>query len=471
MTSSDDAVPSGRIRRTMPLAGFTARAAGGRLVAGLRKKAGQTGAVDQFHERTAERYADLLGHSKGALMKVGQMMSMVDSRAVGTGGFYPYQKAMSRLQASAPPMHPDLVHGLLASELGSATEQFADFSDEPMAAASIGQVHRAVLRDGRAVAVKIQYPGVGQAIRDDLANTELLATFLRFMQAASGMRTDVRAVAREAAARISEEVDYRHEAATITTFGDLYRDHPFIRVPDVIPETSSDRVLTMTYLDGMDWAAAQHADQDLKNTWAEVIIRFNQGSFRHANLMHADPHPGNYRFNTDGTVGFVDFGCVKVLPEPERWRLVAMTRAVIEGRRDDYRHLMVQAGFLAADCDLTADELYQWQSETLYEIVLSPQPATYSPETTRRVLQGFFDVRDADHPIGRMNAPDDYVFASRATFALNAVAAGFRATLPMRAIMDDLDCVAEPVTELGKLHHAWVRERGLPSALDHHDHP
>ena len=141
-----------------------------------------------------------------------------------------------------------------------------------MAAASIGQVHRAVLRDGRQVAVKIQYPGVAQAIRDDLANTELVATFLRFATVSVGNDGRSRAVAREAAARISEEVDYRHEAAMIAVFSDLYRGHPFIRVPDVIPEASSDRVLTMTYLDGMDWAAAQQADQDLKNTWAEVII-------------------------------------------------------------------------------------------------------------------------------------------------------------------------------------------------------
>ena len=144
---------------------------------------------------------------------------------------------------------------------------------------------------------------------------------------------------------------------------------------------------------------------------------------------------------------------------------------VIEGRKDDYRELMVQAGFLDADSDLTADEMYQWQSEGLYEICTSAQPATYSPESTRRVLQTFFDVRDADHPIGRMGTPDDYVFASRATFALNAVAAGLGATLPMRAIMDDLDNVAEPITELGKQHHAWVLDRGLPSALDHHDQP
>jgi len=219
-------------------------------------------------------------------------------------------------------------------------------------------------------------------------------------------------VAREAAARISEEIDYRHEAAMNATFSELYRGHPFIRIPEVVPEASGDRVLTMTYLGGMNWAAAQQADQDVKNTWAEVIGRFSQGNFRHANLLHADPHPGNYRFNSDGTVGFLDFGCVKVLPELQRWRLVAMTRAIVEGRKHDYRDLMVQAGFLAAGSYLTADELYQWQSEILYETIVMPQPATYTPEMTRRVIRGIFDLRGADHPMARMNAPDDFVFAS-----------------------------------------------------------
>jgi len=471
MPHQDNPVPRGRIRRTMPLAGFTARAAGGRLVAGLREKTGEDGAVERFHERTAEHYTELLGHSRGVLMKVGQIMSMLDTRALGTGGFWPYQKAMSRLQADAPPMHPALVREVLDAELGSAVGQFAEFTDEPMAAASIGQVHHAVLRDGREAAVKIQYPGAAQAIQDDLANTELLATFLHFAISASGIKADVRAVAREAAARISEEVDYRHEAATIATFGELYRGHPFIRVPDVVPEASGDRVLTMTYLDGMDWTAAQQADQDLKNTSAEAITRFSQCSFRLANLLHADPHPGNYRFNNDGTVGFVDFGCVKVLPERQRHRLVAMTRAAIEGRKEDYRDLMVQAGFLADDSDLTADEMYQWQAEMLYEIIAAPQPATYTPETTARTIRGLFDLRDADHPMARMNAPDDFVFTSRLQLAVLSVCAGLSATMPSRAIFDDMDGVAEPITELGRQHHAWVRERGLPSALEHHDHP
>jgi hypothetical protein len=166
--------PRGRIRRTMPLAGFTARAAGGRLVAGLREEAGNDRAVERYHERTAERYAELLGHSKGALMKIGQLISMIDMQALGTGGFGPYQQALIRLQSDAPPRAPALEREVLHREIGSAMQQFAEFADAPIAAASIGQVHRAVLHDGRQGAVKIQYPGVAQAIREDLANTELL---------------------------------------------------------------------------------------------------------------------------------------------------------------------------------------------------------------------------------------------------------------------------------------------------------
>jgi predicted unusual protein kinase regulating ubiquinone biosynthesis (AarF/ABC1/UbiB family) len=221
----------------------------------------------------------------------------------------------------------------------------------------------------------------------------------------------------------------------------------------------------------MDLAEAQRAEQDLKNTWAEVISRFSFGSFRHANLLHADPHPGNFRFNTDGTVGFVDFGCVKVLPEKQRRLLIASNRAVIERRKEDLRDLMMQMGFLTADSDLTNDELYEWQSQVIYETAVMPQPVTVTPEAVRRVIDALFDLRDANHPMARMNAPDDFVFLARVQLAVHSVLAALRATAHARAIVDDMDGVAEPITELGKLHHAWVRERGLPSALDHHDHP
>lgn len=468
MSGSNQSVPKGRVRRTVPLAGFTARAAGGRMVAALREKTGDEGAVQRFHERTAERYAELLGHSKGVLMKAGQMVSLIDVGVVGGGELSPYQQALTRLQADAPPMDPALAREIVEADLGQPLcRLFAEFTDEPMAAASIGQVHRAVLPDGRHVAVKVQYPGVAAAIRNDLANSELLVTFSRFIGATL---TDLRQAAQEISTRISEEVDYRHEAANITAFGDLYRGHPFIRVPEVVPEASGDRVLTMTFMEGVDWAAAREADQDLKNTWAEVITRLTTGSYRHANLFHADPHPGNYRFGADGSVGFVDFGCVKRLSEAKRRTMVAMARAAVDGRRDDLRAAMVESGFLTEDSTLTADEAYLWWAAMLHELIIA-QPATYTAGASERAVRSMLDIRPADHPVRRMQVPPDFVFFSRLNLSMNAVLAALNATVYVRSIFDDMDGAAPPITELGKAHDEWVRRRGLPYGLDRHDEP
>jgi predicted unusual protein kinase regulating ubiquinone biosynthesis (AarF/ABC1/UbiB family) len=472
MVDSERPVSRGRIRRTMPLAGFTARAAGGRVVAGLRKQAGDADAVARFHERTAERYAELLGHSKGVLMKAGQMVSLIDTGAIGLDDVSPYQRALTRLQSDAPPMDAALARSVLEAELGLGVEAvFAEFTHEPMAAASIGQVHRAVMPDGRQVAVKIQYPGVAEAIRDDLANTELLVTFLRFMRSTTaGTMPDLRQATEELSARISEELDYRHEAANITAFSELFRDHPFIRIPEVVAEASADRVLTMTYLDGLDWAAAQHADQDLKNTWAEVISRMVTGAYRHSNLFHADPHPGNYRFGLDGSVGFVDFGCVKVLPEALRRLVIELCRATIDGRKDDLHGAMTESGFLSADSTLTTEDTYQWWATVLHEL-LAEQPATYTEEAFARAVRALIDLRPSDHPVRRMSVPPDFVFFSRINLSMNAILSALNATFHTRGVLNDMDGVAEPVSELGKLHTAWVRSRGLPYGLDHRVQP
>src|SRR5579875_875653 len=460
-------VPHGRIRRTMPLAGFTARAAGGRMVAALREKTGDTGAVERFHERTAERYTELLGHSKGVLMKAGQIFSMIDGNSIGNGELSPYQAALSRLQADAPPMDPALAEEVLEADLGRPVrELFAEFAEEPMAAASIGQVHHAVLHDGRQAAVKIQYPGAAEAIRADLANTELLATFFRLASSASGTAMpDLRKATQEISARISEELDYRHEAANISAFSELYRDHPFIRVPEVIDEASGDRVLTMTYLDGLDWTAAQGADQVVKDSWAEAIWRFSTGSYRHANLFNADPHPGNYRFGLDGTVGFVDFGCVTVLPERTRRTIVDLDRAVIDGRKEDMWALMAELGYFADGFTLSVDEAYQWIAELFYELLV-PQPITFTQDTAQRAIRGLIDIRSPEHPVRRVSIPDNQVFFSRINLGINMICATLGATVYLRALTDDMDGVAEPITPLGKKHDAWVRERGLPYGLE-----
>jgi hypothetical protein len=194
------------------------------------------------------------------------------------------------------------------------------------------------------------------------------------------------------------------------------------------------------------------------------------GSFRHANLFQADPHPGNYRFGSDGRVGFVDFGCIKVLSERQRRQFVCMARAAVDGRKHELRDLMVETGFLVNESTLTAEEAYEWWSGILYEL-LAPQPVTYTHDAPKRAIRGMIDVRAADHPARRLSIPGDFVFFPRLTIGMNTIFATLRATLDARSIYDDLDGIAEPATSLGKQHHSWVRRRGLPCGLEVHDHP
>ncbi|WP_439030640.1 ABC1 kinase family protein [Gordonia terrae] len=459
-------VRAGRVRRTVPVVGFAARAAGGRVVAGLRNRTGDPDAIDRFHQRTAERYADMLGHSKGVLMKAGQLMSTYDVDA-GVGPLATYQAALQRLQSDAPPMDLATTRGVVEADLGGRIEDlFDEFSPEPIAAASIGQVHTATLTNGQQVAVKVQYPGVARAIRDDLANTELLATFLKLGMALTprAMRTDQRSAAAEIAERIAEELDYRHEARSIRRFADLYRGHPFIRVPDVFDSHSGDRVLTMTFLEGVGWADARRADQHLRNSWAEAIGYFGFGAYRHSNLFNADPHPGNYRFGDDGTVGFVDFGCVKQFPEWVRRGIVTMFRATCDGDRHELYRLMLDHGFITPDTDLDIDDAFQWWA-MMASSVIAEQPHTFVPADSTGLMQSMFD----DGPIGtavrKMQIPSDYVMLARINLGINAILSELGATLDTRDQLDCVDGVGEPRTPAGRAHVAWVRERGLPFGL------
>src|SRR3954447_1962911 len=234
-------IPQGRLRRTAPLAAMSARAAGEGAIDVLRRRLkGERGASLEFHVRNAERYADTLSRAKGVLMKVGQIVSFVDSSAVleGPTGEV-YRAALASLQADAEPMEPVLVAAVIESELGRPPEElFAEFSPQPIAAASIGQVHAARLHDGTEVAVKVQYPGVADAIGDDLANTELLFTFVKIAKGIIPQyrNFDVRAIADEISERFREELDYTIELANQIEFVEHYRGHPFIRVPEVFPE-------------------------------------------------------------------------------------------------------------------------------------------------------------------------------------------------------------------------------------------
>ena len=459
---ADQEIPTGRLRRTAPVLGLTARTAGEAVVDSLRRRArAARGAGDgsgndsraEFHARTAERYAELLGNSKGVLMKVGQMLSFVS-----LGGSIPseyqalYRQALGRLQADAPPMAPELAAATFEAEIGRRPEDvFAQWSPDPLAAASIGQVHAAQLPDGRRVAVKIQYPGVEQAIRNDLRNDELLTTFFSLLRAMSPglFRTDVRAIADEIAERITEEVDYCNEMANQAEFARIYDGHPFIRIPDVVPEMSTRRVLTQELVEGLPWARALEAPQDLRDRWGEVIYRFSIGTLRRLCLFNADPHPGNYLFHEDGTVSFLDFGCVRRFERPQVAQMSEMVSAI--GRRDPERawRAWVDMGALDPATGPGPQEIFDWVAAS-FQLLLAEQPFTVTPEHVAGALAAEYSpLGPSGRVLRSMTIPAHLTFLSRIDTGIMAVLGELRATGEWLAIQREYDEHAAPVTELG----------------------
>lgn len=462
-----DGIGRGRLRRTAPLAALTARTAGEAVVVGLRGKL--TGADStEFHVRTAERYTELLGRSKGALMKAGQMLSFVSlGPVVGEEFQSTYQAALTRLRNDAPPMAPELARQVLERELGRRTEStFAEFDWEPLAAASIGQVHAARLHDGRAVAVKIQYPGVAAAIRADLKNTELLTTFLGLIGGLSPRKVsfDLRGAAQEMGARITEELDYRLEAANQAEFAELYRGHPFIRVPEVIGELCSDRVLTQELVQGKSWSEALASEQELRDSWAEAIHRFLYGSYHHFHVFNADPHPGNYVFHDDGSVSFLDFGCVKRFRREQVESLNVVMRECLRGDVDGTWRVSVEGGFFAPSGSLTPEEVLEYWREPI-EMYWGEQPFTITPEYVATYIELRYSPTSAlANALRHLAPPTAYTIMSRIDIGVMSLISELRGTNEWATIAAEYFEDADPATAMGKADHAYREQRQAASS-------
>lgn len=455
MSDSGDGISTGRVRRAAPVAGLVARTAGEAVVAALRRR--QQG-PEEYTDR-AERYVELLGRSKGALMKAGQILSFVPfSSAVPEESRLAFQAAMGRLQADAPPMAPELAASVVEEELGARPERlFSEWTPVPVAAASIGQVHRARLADGRPVAVKVQYPGVAEAIRADLRNTELVAVLFQLLRSVvPGLtRIDPREVATEVSDRIGEELDYRIEAGHQSHFAGAYHGHPFIKVPAVLPELSTSRVLTQEWGQGLRWADAVNADQDLRDRWGEAIFRFVFGSLRRLCAFNADPHPGNYLFSTDGSVTFLDFGCVKRFDRDQVNGMQTIIRGVVAQDARAVWHAFVETGLFNATNGPTPEEVLAWYSGSL-EMLLAPQPFSITPEFVAALIEREFSPTG---PSGRLvrslRSPRDYVFLSRIDLGLMSVLGELRVTGDWQSIQQELDEGAAPRTDMGRADAAF----------------
>ncbi|GAB3666776.1 AarF/ABC1/UbiB kinase family protein [Actinocorallia lasiicapitis] len=449
----------GRVSRTAPLVGLAGRTAGEAVVAALRRKPRD----EEFHARAAERYAASLGNSRGVLMKAGQILSFVSLGGIVDQQYQGiYQQALARLQDSAPPMPPEVAAAVVEDELGAPpSELFATFSPEPLAAASIGQVHHATLHDGREVAVKVQYPGVDQAIRADLANTQLLATFLRIMRAAmpGSASIDAHALAGELGARIGEEIDYLAEARNQQDFAGHYRGHPFIRIPEVVPELTSRQVLTQEFVHGLRWKEALEAPDELRQAWGEAISRFTLGTLRRTGWFNADPHPGNYLFHEDGTVTFLDFGCVRrFTPEQIKW-VVGVVTCAVDHDAEGIVELFIEGGFAERGNAPDPERLLAWFQSGLHALI-GPQPFAYTPEYAGRVVVEEFQLNGKFKDVlAKMTMPADYLFLTRIDIGMTAVLGALRASGPWEAIRREWDCGGPPATPMGELEAEYWRNK------------
>jgi len=408
----------------------------------------------EFELRTATQVAETLGHMKGAMMKLGQMASYLDA------GMPPHvREALSQLQADAPPMSGELAAEVVERELGQRPDDlFLEWDPVPIASASIGQVHRAITRDERAVAVKVQYPGVDEAIRADLATAGLLFGGLSVVF--PGLESGP--IVEELRARVLEELDYEQEASNQQLFVDRYRGHPFIHVPEVVHELSTRRVLTTELAEGVRFDEVLRWTQEERDLAAEAIFRFVFRSLYRFGVFNGDPHPGNYLFRPGGHVVFLDFGLVKRFTAEEVDTFSSLVRSmVVQGDVASFRRTIEEIGLLPAGQPFS-DELVGDYFRHFYEVVLDDEVQTITKEYASESIRRIFDAGGPYEGITKVaNVPPAFVVIQRINLGLTALLGELGATANWRRIGEELWPFTDgpPSTPLGEREHAWLATR------------
>ena len=458
-TGSSGIGPASRRGRNAELARLGARVGRTYASTAARKvfaSAPRAAELDRERElRTAADIAASLGEMKGALMKIGQMASYLDE-----GLPEPLRLALSQLQAQAPPMSGELAASMIEQELGAPPEKlFVEWDPTPIAAASIGQVHRALWWDPveeqeRAVAVKVQYPGAADAIHADLANVDLLGSIMT--QLFRGL--DPAQMVAEIQARIGEELDYGIEAANQQAFADFYVGHPFIHVPSVIGTLSTTRVLTSELATGAPWAELLTWDQHEKDLAAEAIFRFVFRSLYRFHAFNGDPHPGNYLFRPGGQVTFLDFGLVKHFDAQAMATFQSMIRfAVLEPDDAGFRAAVESRRSAPPRAPVSTEEVGRY-FEHFYEAVLDDTRITWTPEYASATVRQTFDElahRPARHGAATSSS------SSASTSGCMPILGQLRATADYRKVAEELWPMVDgpPSTPMGEAEAMWLAGR------------
>ena len=459
---AEDRIPKGRVRRSAKLGtalgAQAGRYAGTKAANVVRSGERSDEKLENRHLETALKIASTLGEMKGAAMKLGQLASFVDTEFLPEEYRELYQEQLASLRNDAPAMPWENVVKVLEDEYAPerVDELFDHVEPEAFAAASIGQVHRATLHDGREVAVKIQYPDVADALEADLRNA---GTIVRLAKAlAPGL--DPKSIAEELKERVMEELDYELEAQNQRSFARAYLDHPFIYVPPVITRLSRRKVLVSEFVEGRQFADVKELGDEERSRFGEIVFRFHFGSIYHLQHFNADAHPGNYLLMDDGRVAFLDFGMTKRL-DPEQIELEQV--AVDAAARKDPEALMKalhDLGFVKNPKKVDAERLMDhvmlvggWYLEDReYEV---------SARRVMKVIESTSDPRSEYYDLMRRESvPAEELMGRRMETGVLAVLAQLRAKRNWYRIMREWVYADEPATPLGEAEWEYFESRG-----------
>ncbi|MFC8196646.1 ABC1 kinase family protein [Streptomyces sp. NPDC057298] len=445
-------LPRKAVTRTAKLAALPLGFAG-RATWGLGKRIGGKSAElvgRELQQRTADQLFKVLGELKGGAMKFGQAMSVFES-ALPEEVAGPYRAALTKLQEAAPPMPTRTVHSVLEERLGEDWQDlFLEFEDKPSAAASIGQVHRAVWHDGREVAVKVQYPGAGEALLSDLNQLSRFARLLGPL--IPGM--DIKPLIAELRDRVSEELDYALEAQAQRAHAEEFADDPDVLVPAVVHQ--SEQVLVTEWIDGIPLSEViTDGTQEERDRAGQLLARFLFSGPSRTGLLHADPHPGNFRLmpddpgpteDTDGSdgsadrsgwrLGVLDFGTVDRLPGGLPSTIGNSLRMTLDGDAEAVYELLCEEGFVKETIELDPDAVLDYLLPIIEPAQLDE--FTFSRGWMRSQAARIADLRSPAHQLGKqLNLPPAYLLIHRVTLSTIGVLCQLGATVRLRQELEE----------------------------------
>jgi predicted unusual protein kinase regulating ubiquinone biosynthesis (AarF/ABC1/UbiB family) len=451
MAHDPESIPTGRTRRattaTTALAPSTVKFVSSLATSVFRSPERATEILEGRHEEIADHALEVLGGLRGGAMKLGQLASFVDIEFVPPEYRAIYQEKLAELRDAAPPMSWDKVRQVVEGEWDEPVESlFEDFEHEARAAASIGQVHRAVLPGGRAVAVKVQYPEIADAVAADL---DFAALGIRL---AKGMvpGLDPEVVAGELRERIMEELDYELEAQQQRFFARAYRGHPFAYVPPVVTALSRRRVLVSDWVDGRPFSELLALPQEERDRLGEVIYRFYYGSLHRLRRFNTDPHPGNYLLLGDGRMAFLDFGCVKTV-EPE-WLAsgIRIMRAAMERDAEGHHREAERMGYFHR-ADHVDPEWLLKQTLAGYEWFLRDEEVAIDPDYVARLLAVAMEASPQAIRIARaFKLPPEEIMFRRMSVGVFAVLGHLRASANWHRMAREYIYGEHPHGQLGR---------------------